>query len=67
MHMVPVHSSALRAVGYDPTSCRMKITFLQGDTYDFCGVPANVYECLMSAHSKGVYYNDHIRDRYQCF
>jgi hypothetical protein len=66
MEMIRVNSSAMHAVGYDPTTRRMRITFDQGDSYDFCGVPLHIYEGLMRAPSKGVYYNAHIRDRYQC-
>ena len=67
MEMIQVRSSAIRAVGYDQSTHRMRITFEQGDSYDFCGVPVHVYNGLMRASSKGAYYNDHIRDRYQCF
>ncbi|MCB1947370.1 KTSC domain-containing protein [Nitrosomonas sp.] len=67
MEMIRVNSSAMRAVGYDPTTRRMRITFDQGDSYDFCGVPLHIYEGLMHASSKGIYYNDHIRDRFQCY
>lgn len=66
MEMISVHSSAIRAVGYDPTTHRMKITFTEGKTYDFCSVPEHIFSGLLSASSKGTYYNDHIRDRYQC-
>jgi hypothetical protein len=66
MDMVRVNSSAIRAVGYDSESGLMKITFTQGDTYNFCGVPEYVYEGLIRSGSKGMYYNDWIRDRYQC-
>jgi hypothetical protein len=41
--------------------------FTNGRAYDFCGVPKYVYLGLMTAASKGRYYNDFIRDRYQCF
>jgi hypothetical protein len=44
----------------------MRIRFAGRNEYDFCGVPETVYQGLMSASSKGTYYNDHIRDRYQC-
>ena len=44
----------------------MKITFVQGHTYDFCRVPQYVFDGLLRAGSKGGYYNDHIKDRYQC-
>lgn len=66
MQMVPVSSSAISAVGYDPDTQNMKITFTQGHTYDFCRVPRNIYEGLMHAYSKGAYYNDNIKDRYTC-
>ncbi len=66
MQMIPVRSSAMVAVGYDPQTRRMKIAFTQGRTYDFCGVPQYVFDGLMSTSSKGRYYNDHIKDRYQC-
>ena len=64
--MRPVSSSAIEAVGYDPSTRRMRIRFAGRNEYDFCGVPETVYQGLMSASSKGTYYNDHIRDRYQC-
>lgn len=67
MQMIPVNSTAMRAVGYDPNSRRMKITFQQGDTYDFCNVPQHVFDGLLSATSKGSYYNRYIRDRYECY
>jgi len=44
----------------------MKVRFTSGKVYDFCGVPESVHTELMKAHSKGTYYNDHIKDRYQC-
>lgn len=66
MEMVQVRSSAIRAVGYDHSIRRMRITFEQGHTYDFCEVPPDVYEALMAAQSKGIYYNKYIKDRYSC-
>ncbi|WP_269669772.1 KTSC domain-containing protein [Pseudomonas citronellolis] len=64
--MIPVRSSVIEAIGYDPATRRMKIKFKQGRTYDFCGVPPDVYQELMSAGSIGSYYDRAIRDRYQC-
>lgn len=66
MEMIRVSSSAIRAIGYDATTRSMKITFTEGHTYDFCGVPEGVFNGLLHASSKGRYYNDHIRDQYQC-
>lgn len=66
MDMIRVTSSAISAIGYDSATMRMKIQFVQGHTYDFCGVPSHVFQRLRDAGSKGRYYNDHIGDRYQC-
>ncbi|MFM2061353.1 MAG: hypothetical protein RLZZ507_1023 [Cyanobacteriota bacterium] len=66
MNMQPVRSRAISAVGYDETTRRMKIQFTNRGTYDFCNVPKDIYEGLLLADSKGTYYHNHIRDRYQC-
>lgn len=66
MEMIRVSSSAISAVGYDPATMRMKIQFVEGPTYDFCGVPESVFNGFLNAWSQGTYYNEHIRDRYQC-
>jgi hypothetical protein len=66
MDMISVSSSAINSIGYDPSTMRMRIQFAEGHAYDFCGVPAHVFQRLLAASSKGRYYNDHIRDRYQC-
>ncbi len=67
MEMIQVRSSAIRAIGYDQSTRQMRITFEQGNSYDFCDVPLHIYKGLMCSSSKGTYYNTHIRDRYQCF
>lgn len=65
--MVMLNSSAIRQVEYDETSRVMTLWFKQGGQgYDFCGVPKDIYEGLINAGSAGGYYDDHIRDRYQC-
>ena len=66
MEMISVNSTAITAVGYDEASQVMKITFSQGNTYDFCSVPKHIYDGLISASSVGVYYNLNIKDNYQC-
>jgi hypothetical protein len=66
MDMIRVISSAITAVGYDATTALMKITFKHGRTYDFCRVPSYVHQGLMTASSKGSYFDKFIKDRYQC-
>jgi len=53
MEMIQVRSSAIHAVGYDPSTRQMRITFEQGHSYDFCGVSLYLYDGLMSVSSKG--------------
>lgn len=64
--MISVSSSAIAAVGYDPDSQRMQIRFNNSGTYTFCRVPRYIFDGLLSASSKGRYYDQYIRGRYQC-
>ena len=66
MNMIPVSSSAISAIGYDPSTMRMRIRFKEGGSYDFCRVPQSVFDAFLRSGSKGTYYTNHIRGRYQC-
>lgn len=59
-----VDSSAIRFVDYNPSTRVLKITFTTGNTYDYFNVPQHIYDGLISAASKGSYYNDFIKDVY---
>ena len=61
--LIPVDSSAIRAVGYDGST--LTVEFHNGRTCDHPGVPYSVYEELMQASSKGAFYNRYIRGRYR--
>lgn len=63
MIMTPVVSSNLAFVGYDPASQTLRIQFHNG-TYDYFGVPENVYYALMNAPSKGEYHAAYIKNNY---
>lgn len=60
------NSSAIKRGEYDAGTLRMTLWFPEGHSYTFCGVPPRVWQGLLSASSKGRYYNSYIRDRYQC-
>jgi len=61
-------SSAISSVSYDESTKVMQIIFTgQSTAYDFCNVPLHILKGLINASSHGTYYNDHIRDRYQCY
>ncbi|HOE43142.1 MAG TPA: KTSC domain-containing protein [Rhodoferax sp.] len=66
MEMIRVSSSAISAVGYEPSTQQMTIKFTQGQSYTFCRVPAAVFDGLMRSGSKGSYYDSHIKGRYRC-
>ncbi|HUB87499.1 MAG TPA: KTSC domain-containing protein [Verrucomicrobiae bacterium] len=62
--LIPVESSAIRAVGYDGHT--LAVQFNTSDKiYDHPGVPEAVFYGLLNAASKGAYYNQHIRGRYR--
>ena len=66
MNMIPVNSSAISFIGYDNSSMKMKITFKQGKTYNYCNVPQSIYSSFKNASSIGRYYDSYIKDRYNC-
>jgi hypothetical protein len=58
----PVISSNLATVGYSRKYKILDITFqTSGDTYRYFNVPRRIFERLMRAPSKGIYYNTFIR------
>ena len=59
-----VVSSNLNSVGYDEESQVLEIEFSNGSVYEYSGVPASVYEELMSASSHGSYHYNNIRNTY---
>lgn len=59
-------STAIKRAEYDPEAMRLQLWFPDGGPYDFCHVPQRIYDGLCSARSKGTFYNNHIRDKYDC-
>lgn len=64
MELVPVDSSMVYAVAYDPATQELLVIFTSGKTYIYEGVPRKAYEGLMSADSKGSYMGSFIIDVY---
>lgn len=66
--MVEMHyvdSSNIEAIGHDTAAQELHVRFLSGDTYVYHGVPAEVYDELMAAPSKGSYLNRVIKANYE--
>jgi len=61
MDRIPVQSSNLVSVGYDPTSSTLEIEFHSGRVYQYFAVPLHIYEGLMSSASKGTYFDQYIK------
>ncbi len=57
-----VRSSNIRSVGYDGGT--LEIEFHESGVYQYSHVPEQLYRGLMNASSKGTYFHDHIRDRF---
>jgi hypothetical protein len=62
--MTFVDSSNIEAIGYDIENAELHVRFIKGGTYVIRGVPQDVYDGLMSADSKGSYYNRFIKPNY---
>jgi hypothetical protein len=56
-----VNSSAIREVGYDRASKTLEIEFQDGTIYESVRVPESMYVGLMSAESKGQYFDREIK------
>lgn len=64
MLIAKVESATLATVGYDESLELLQLEFGSRAVYLYFGVPAAVYEALLSASSKGRYFNGTIRGRY---
>jgi lysyl-tRNA synthetase class 2 len=57
-------STVIRWFSYRADQRQLDITFQSGRRYVYDDVPADVYESMRKAFSKGEFFNKHIRDRY---
>lgn len=64
MNRVPVHSTDIALVGYDPATQTLEVEFKNGAVYRYTEVPPEEHAGLMAAESKGRYHSIHIRGIY---
>ena len=64
MNPQPHQSDALADIEYDADRGTLKVQFRDQSTYEYTGVPTGAYAALLSATSKGGYFNRYIRGRY---
>jgi hypothetical protein len=60
----PVESFSLASVAYDDELAILQVEFRDGTVYQYLGVPSATHQDLCQADSKGVYFNQHIRNRF---
>lgn len=59
------NSTAVRAASFNAPTGTLTLWFTSGGQgYDYYNVPIWIFEGLLSASSKGSYFNAHIRDQY---
>lgn len=64
MNRIPVASSNLKSVGYDPTNKILEVEFHDLSVYHYTNVPQSIYNNLMSASSHGSYLAQYIKGVY---
>jgi len=58
-------STVIRSYHYDDASKTLLIVFRSGRRYRYLDVPAATVKEMRAAFAKGVFFNAHIRDRFQ--
>ena len=58
-------SSVIKHFSYDEQSGALKIIFVTGMVYVYQKVPAQIFEMLKIAGSKGRYFNHYIKDKFK--
>jgi len=64
VEMIPVESSNIKEIGYDPPTERLRVTFKTDKTYEYFGVSDVMWQAFQAADSKGKFFHKHIREEY---
>ncbi|TKJ39111.1 KTSC domain-containing protein [candidate division LCP-89 bacterium B3_LCP] len=65
MKRIPVDSTNVASVGYDPPTQTLEIEFHSGGIYQYFDIPQTVYDELLKAGSVGKFLNAHIKGSYR--
>ena len=65
MHRIPVTSSNISSIGYDPATAILEIEFLSGGVYQYFDVPEHIHQDLMNASSHGEFFSEYIKSSYR--
>ena len=58
-------SAVIAAYSYDPGSETLEITYHSGKIYHYLKVPEKVYREMRSTMVKGIWFNRHIKGKYE--
>lgn len=64
MQRQAVQSSVIASAGYDAATETLEIEFHHGGIYVYASVPPWVFDSLMAASSKGLFFHDSIKDHF---
>jgi hypothetical protein len=64
MLAVPLDSTLLASALYDAATRRLHLEFRTGEQYLYFRVPPHCFQQLITAESKGAYFNRYIRNRF---
>jgi hypothetical protein len=65
MRVATVESSTLARVAYEETAALLRLEFCNRKAYLYFDVPVAIHQALLSAPSKGRYFNQAIRGRFR--
>ena len=63
--MQPVDSQAIRAIGYDDATRKLKVAFRAGSTWEYDDVGPQHHQALISADSIGKHFHNNIRGTFK--
>jgi hypothetical protein len=59
-------STVIRDFSYNVATRQLVVTFVTGRVYAYAEVPADVHNAFRASGSKGRFFNQEIRDQYDC-
>jgi hypothetical protein len=65
MERIPVSSSNIASIGYDPDSLTLEIEFNNGSIYQYFDVSQRIYEELINSDSVGGFLASNIKGSYR--
>jgi hypothetical protein len=59
-------STVIRDIAYNVATRQLTVTFVTGRVYAYADVPPDVHNAFRASGSKGRFFNQEIRDNYDC-